>query len=172
MRLAGHLRLVALVVAAFLAGRYSLIMAPPLAPGAAVGKVVSLANLPKEVVNKNHNPALALLAAGGSGRSAAAAATAAVLTKRVMLRRGEVPHLTSFSATSLRPGQAVPAHAHATMHEVFFVTAGRGHFVVDGARRDVARGSCVHLAPGERHSIGVDGAAPLEMIYFGVATDE
>ena len=168
-----QLQYFALLVAAFCSGRYSLVIMPPHAAGAARGTVVSLADLPRVPVNKNHNPALQQARADAAEpEESVSAADAAVLYKRVMLPAFAIPHVTSFSATTLRPGQAVPTHAHATMHEAFFVTAGRGHFVVDGTRHDVSRGSMVHLAPGERHSIAVDGEMPLEMTYFGVATDE
>jgi quercetin dioxygenase-like cupin family protein len=65
-------------------------------------KKVSLTDVPEEGVS--HNPEI---------------------KKRVLLRRGDVPHLTNFSRSRLAPGQTVSAHAHASLHEVFYVERGR-----------------------------------------------
>jgi mannose-6-phosphate isomerase-like protein (cupin superfamily) len=48
------------------------------------------------------------------------------IKKRVLLRRGNVPHLTNSSRSRLAPGQTARAHAHADMHEVFYVEQGTG----------------------------------------------
>jgi quercetin dioxygenase-like cupin family protein len=63
----------------------------------------SLKNLPEESVS--HNPEI---------------------KKKVMLRFGDLPHLTNFSQARFAPGQTAPAHAHQDMCEVFFVEAGSG----------------------------------------------
>ena len=108
-------------------------------------KIVSLAELPEEGVS--HNPEI---------------------RKQVVLRRGDVPHVNAFARARLTPGQAVRAHAHADMHEVFFVLAGAGRIEVDGRTRALAPGTCVAVAPGESHRITNTGADELVLLYFGV----
>ena len=66
-------------------------------------KFISLSNLSEEGVS--HNPEI---------------------KKKVMLRNGEVPHLTSFSQAYFAPGQAAGTHAHEDRYEIFFVEAGEG----------------------------------------------
>ena len=46
------------------------------------------------------------------------------IRKQVMLRGGDLPHLTNFSRSRFAPGQAAIPHSHADMVEVFFVESG------------------------------------------------
>lgn len=108
-------------------------------------KKVSLAELPEEGVS--HNPEI---------------------KKRVLLRRGDVPHLTNFSRSRLAPGQTARAHAHADMHEVFYVESGAGVMKVDGEELRLEAGVCVAVSPGERHEIANTGGGDLVLCYFGV----
>lgn len=110
-------------------------------------KIVSLADVPAEGVS--HNPEI---------------------EKRVMLRRGDVPHLTNFSRTRLAPGQVASAHEHADMHEVFYVERGAGVMKVDDEELRLEAGVCVAVAPGERHEIANTGEDNLVLCYFGVET--
>ena len=90
------------------------------------------------------------------------------ITKQVMLRRGDVPHLTAFSRSTLLPGQTAHAHAHRDMFEVFFVESGVGLMTIEGREHRLERGVCMLLEPNERHEITNDGASELVLIYFGV----
>jgi quercetin dioxygenase-like cupin family protein len=108
-------------------------------------KKISLADVPAEPVS--HNPEI---------------------TKRVLLRRGDLPHLTNFSRSRLLPGQTASAHAHAGMHEVFFVESGAGIMRVDAREVTLEAGVCVAVGPGESHEIMNTGAADLVLIYFGI----
>jgi quercetin dioxygenase-like cupin family protein len=108
-------------------------------------KKVSLASLPAEPVS--HNPEI---------------------TKQVLLRRGDLPHLTNFSRSRLLPGQTAGAHAHAGMHEVFFVESGAGMMRVDDHEIALEAGVCVTVEPGESHEIRNTGAGVLVLIYFGI----
>jgi mannose-6-phosphate isomerase-like protein (cupin superfamily) len=108
-------------------------------------KKVSLANLPEEGVS--HNPEI---------------------RKRVMLRRGDVPHVTNFSRSRLAPGQTARSHAHTDMHEVFYVESGSGLMRVDGEEFELEAGVCVAVSPGERHEITNTSAGELVLCYFGV----
>ncbi|MDT7540183.1 MAG: hypothetical protein QOE33_87 [Acidobacteriota bacterium] len=106
---------------------------------------VSLANIPEEGVS--HNPEI---------------------KKQVLLRRGDVPHLTNFSRSRLASGQTASAHAHADMHEVFYVESGAGLMKINDEELRLERGVCVAVSPGERHEITNTGEADLVLCYFGV----
>jgi mannose-6-phosphate isomerase-like protein (cupin superfamily) len=108
-------------------------------------KIVSLADAPEEGVT--HNPEI---------------------RKRVLLRRGDLPHLTNFARARLLPGQTARSHAHRDMSEVFYVEAGEGSMVIDGARHALSDGVCVVVEAGESHEIENTGAAELVLLYFGV----
>ncbi len=40
------------------------------------------------------------------------------IKKKVMLKLGDLPHLTNFSQARFAPGQSAPAHAHQDMSEL------------------------------------------------------
>ena len=108
-------------------------------------KTVLLSRLPEEAVS--HNPAI---------------------KKKVMLRCGDLPHLTYFSQARFAPHQAAAAHTHRDMHEVFFVESGAGLIRVDGTEHPLTPGVCVAVRPGEVHEIVNEGAEELVLTYFGV----
>ncbi|HEY0003237.1 MAG TPA: cupin domain-containing protein [Pyrinomonadaceae bacterium] len=108
-------------------------------------KIISLADLPEEGVT--HNPEI---------------------KKRVLLRRGDVAHLTNFTRSELLPGQAASAHSHRDMFEVFFVQSGEGLMRVDDKEYGIEAGVCVTVEPGESHEILNTGAARLVLLYFGI----
>ena len=90
------------------------------------------------------------------------------ITKQVMLRRGDAPHLTTFARATLAPGQTAHEHAHRDMHEVFFVESGSGLMRIDDAEHALERGVCITVAPGERHEIINNSSSELVLLYFGL----
>ena len=108
-------------------------------------KLVTLSDLPIERVV--HNPAIA---------------------KQVMLRLGEIPHVTQFAQARLAAGQVAPGHAHADMWEIFFAQAGDGAIEIDGAVHALPAGTCVAVAPGETHELRNPGSDELIVLYFGI----
>jgi quercetin dioxygenase-like cupin family protein len=108
-------------------------------------KLVNLADLPTEAVS--HNPAI---------------------KKQVMLKMGDLPHLTNFSQARFAPGQVAAGHAHDDMHEVFFVTSGEGAIAINGHSYPLTPGVCIAVAPGEIHEVTNSGTEALVLTYFGV----
>lgn len=108
-------------------------------------KLVSLADTPLERVS--HNPAV---------------------TKRVLLRGSDLPHLVQFAQATFPPGESAPAHSHADMVEIFFVEAGQGQITVDGAPYPLEPGSCAVVEPGEAHELANTGVEPWVVTYFGL----
>ncbi|WP_138504209.1 cupin domain-containing protein [Nostoc sp. PA-18-2419] len=109
----------------------------------------SLNNLPEEAVS--HNPEI---------------------KKKVMLRYGDLPHLTNFSQARFAPGQTAPPHAHQDMCEVFFVEAGSGVIRIDGKEYPLLRGNCIAIELGEIHEIVNTGSTELVLTYFGLRVDK
>jgi quercetin dioxygenase-like cupin family protein len=108
-------------------------------------KLTSLNDIPQEAVS--HNPEI---------------------KKKVMLRLGDLPHLTNFSQARFAPGQTASAHAHEDMCEVFFVESGMGEIRIDGTTYPLHPGSCVAVEPGEVHEVVNNGATELVLTYFGL----
>ena len=110
-------------------------------------KITTLSQLPIESVS--HNPAI---------------------KQQVMLRMGDLPHLTNFSQASFQPGQVAEAHAHKDMHEVFFVESGEGAIAIDNASYPLTPGTCIAVAPHESHEVTNTGTEDLILTYFGLRT--
>ncbi|UIE38795.1 cupin domain-containing protein [Leptodesmis sichuanensis] len=110
-------------------------------------KLTSLSDLPAEFVS--HNPEI---------------------QKKVMLRPGDLPHLTNFSQARLAPGQIASAHHHVDMYEVFFVMSGVGVITLDRTPYALTPGVCVAVEPGETHEVKNTGDEELVLTYFGVLT--
>lgn len=108
-------------------------------------KRISLASLAEERVS--HNPEI---------------------TKKVMLRSGDLPHLTNFAQACFAPGQVATAHAHSDMCEVFFVEAGAGSIRVNDQIYPLQPGVCIAVEPGEVHEITNHGTHDLVVTYFGL----
>ncbi len=112
-------------------------------------KLISLNDLSEEAVS--HNPEI---------------------KKKVMLRFGDLPHLTNFSQARFAPGQIASAHAHQNMCEVFFVESGSGLISIDGNSHSLLPGSCVAVEVGEVHEIVNNGTDELVLTYFGLRVEK
>ncbi|MEH2255200.1 cupin domain-containing protein [Nostoc sp.] len=77
----------------------------------------------------------------------------AEIKKKVMLRFGDLPHLTNFSQARFAPGQTAPAHAHQDICEVFFVEAGSGVIHIDGTKYPLLPLNCMAIEPRELHEV-------------------
>jgi mannose-6-phosphate isomerase-like protein (cupin superfamily) len=90
------------------------------------------------------------------------------IKKKVMLKMGDLPHLTNFSQARFAPGQIAVAHAHRDMSEVFFVEAGVGTMTIDGQEYTLQPGTCIAVEPGEVHEVRNSGKDELVLTYFGL----
>jgi mannose-6-phosphate isomerase-like protein (cupin superfamily) len=111
-------------------------------------KHLSLQNIPPEGVSHNPN-----------------------IVKQVMLRQGDLHHLTNFSQARFAPGQVAAGHSHADMNEVFFVESGSGTIHIDGTPHPLEPGTCVAVEVGEVHEITNTGDTELILTYFGLRTE-
>jgi mannose-6-phosphate isomerase-like protein (cupin superfamily) len=90
------------------------------------------------------------------------------IQKKVMLRVGDLPHLTNFSQARFALGQVAAAHQHSNMYEVFFVEAGQGTIAIDGTPYALNPGVCIAVEPGETHEVSNTGSEELVLTYFGL----
>lgn len=93
------------------------------------------------------------------------------IMKRVFLRNGDIPSVTTFGQAILQPGQAVAAHHHETMYEVYYVLEGVARFVINGNAIEARPGDCVVVEPNEEHAQSNPFEVPVQWVYFGIATD-
>lgn len=93
------------------------------------------------------------------------------IRKQVMLRAGDLPHLTNFSQARFAPGQVAAAHHHRDMSEVFFVESGEGTIHIDGTPYPLQPGTCIAVEVGEVHEVVNSGDRDLVLTYFGLKAD-
>lgn len=108
-------------------------------------KITTLNNIPQEGVSHNAN-----------------------IRKQVMLRMGDLPHLTNFSQAKFPPGEIANAHSHPDMCEIFFIESGTGMITVDNREYPLAPGTCIAIDVGEVHELRNTGATELVVTYFGL----
>lgn len=91
------------------------------------------------------------------------------IKKRVMLRNGDIRHLTHFAQAVFNAGQKTIMHSHEDMFETFLVEAGAGYIKVGNEIQPLTEGTYVTVEPGEEHELGNSGQEPLILTYFGIA---
>ncbi|HBR00948.1 MULTISPECIES: cupin domain-containing protein [unclassified Roseofilum] len=108
-------------------------------------KITTLNDIPQEGVSHNAN-----------------------IRKQVMLRIGDLPHLTNFSQAKFPPGEVANSHAHQDMCEVFFIESGTGIITVDNQEYALSPGTCIAINVGEIHELRNTGSTELVVTYFGL----
>ncbi|KAF9139771.1 hypothetical protein BGX30_007483 [Mortierella sp. GBA39] len=88
--------------------------------------------------------------------------------KKVLLKNGEVPHVTQLAVATLKPGEQATKHYHKDMTETFHFQAGTGEMEVDDKTFEIKAGVTVTVYPGEKHEIRNTGSENLVIIYFGI----
>ena len=118
-----------------------------------------------------------LLRAGGArgrGASPPAPDPKAVLSRRVL---GPAVFSTTWSYVDhvvVPPGASMPAIAHDTIGEAYYVLAGEGTVAVKGAQAETASvrpGDAIPIGIGESSQFTNTGSGPLELFVMGVARD-
>jgi quercetin dioxygenase-like cupin family protein len=93
--------------------------------------------------------------------------------KQQLMEPFVVPRVTGFSVATFQPNQQVFRHAHANMHEFFYVLKGQGAIIqVNDEDHVVQEGTFVHVAPGEQHAVFTNSVDDLQLLVVGVVTDD
>ena len=88
-------------------------------------------------------------------------------TKKLLLEEGELGAPgTLVQLVRIPPHTTVADHYHAHCTEVFHVTGGRGAFVIDGRRVELAPGDTLLCQPGEVHSTINEADEPFCYVVF------
>ncbi|RUS21747.1 cupin domain-containing protein [Endogone sp. FLAS-F59071] len=90
------------------------------------------------------------------------------IEKRVILKNGDVPHITQLACATIKPGQISSKHSHVDMTETFCFQSGVAEMEVDGNIFEVCSGTNVTVYPGEAHEIRNNGTEDVVVLYFGV----
>ena len=90
------------------------------------------------------------------------------IKKRVILGRGELPHLNNLSQVRFKTGQVASSHSHKDMYEVFLIEEGEGTVIFNTEEQRLKKGICVVVEPGELHEVKNTGKSDLVITYFGI----
>lgn len=90
------------------------------------------------------------------------------ITKRVMIRNGQIPNLTNFSQGVFPKGEGAEAHSHSDMYEVFFTEKGSGIIKINGKPYKITPGTCLTVEPGDTHEVINSSDEDLVLTYFGI----
>ena len=90
------------------------------------------------------------------------------ISKRVMIKNGQIPNLTNFSQGVFPPGELAPKHSHQDMYEVFLVERGSGTIKINDQPHRVEAGTCLTAEPGDAHEVINSGNEELVVTYFGI----
>lgn len=90
------------------------------------------------------------------------------IPKKVLLERGEIPHLLNLSVARFPKNENAPSHKHDDMYEVFMIQSGEGEIVVDYQTFKLEAGVCVIVAPGEFHELKNTGDKELVATCIGI----
>ena len=96
------------------------------------------------------------------------------ILKRVMVGSGVIDHITQIATSeSIGPCDTLdPNHTHPTMWEIYVLLRGHATFTVGGKIYNANEGDTVVVPPKTTHSYRVADSEVLELLYFGVATDD
>lgn len=62
------------------------------------------------------------------------------------------------------PGQIGPAHTHAQEAEIYFVLAGKGAVLMDGAEFEIEKDTLLYVPPGAQHETRNTGDGEFEFL--------
>jgi quercetin dioxygenase-like cupin family protein len=92
----------------------------------------------------------------------------AKIRKRVIMRRGDVPHLTQISLATFPPGEIAAAHSHPDMWEIFLCDAGEGVMTVNGKDIPLKPGTWVVVEPNDVHQVKNNNDSMMVLSVVGV----
>jgi quercetin dioxygenase-like cupin family protein len=87
--------------------------------------------------------------------------------KQAWFRKGDLPPFTQIARVVVPSGEALTAHAHADMHELFIILEGTARMVVDGTPHNLSEGEAIALAPDESHELSNPSDDQLVFIVAG-----
>lgn len=90
------------------------------------------------------------------------------ISKKVLIDKEEIPHITQFAKVTLTPGQIADVHQHLNMYEIFNTESGKGKILVEDSEYQLTAGVCVVVEPSEKHEVQNTGKEDLTLTIIGI----
>ncbi len=90
------------------------------------------------------------------------------IAKKVIIRKGEIPHLTQFAQGEFKVGSVAPKHKHDDMYEIFLVEKGVITFIVNNQKYILTSGETIIIEPGDYHEVQNNSSENVVMTYFSI----
>ncbi|KAL0476919.1 hypothetical protein AKO1_005915 [Acrasis kona] len=90
------------------------------------------------------------------------------MTKKVIHRKDDVPHLMQLAQSTWKPGQVATMHSHSDMTEVFIVKSGTAEVELNGCVTTVTKDMVITIPPTVKHEIRNVSQEDVVMVYFGI----
>lgn len=73
--------------------------------------------------------------------------------KRVLVAKGDMPHVTQIAIATLKPGQVASTNSHKDMVELFLFLDGQGELQLSDTNHSVGQGTFATIYPPTPHTI-------------------
>ena len=80
--------------------------------------------------------------------------------------------LTQFAYSRFSKGDVCEEHMHPTMDEYFHVLKGGGMYQIGKEQVNIEKGDFIKVPSKTRHSLYINHDDGLELVYFGIKTNE
>lgn len=90
------------------------------------------------------------------------------ITKKVLIKNKQIPHLTNFTQAIFPPSELASIHSHVDMYEIFFIEKGEGVMKVNDKTYHLKAGVCVTIEPGDTHEFINNSKQDLIITYLGI----
>ncbi len=90
------------------------------------------------------------------------------ITKKVLIPKGAVPHLTNLTQATFPAGELANEHSHQDMYEIFFIEKGSGTITINSTPYSVSEGNCMTVEPGDAHEVANTSDEDLVITYMGI----
>lgn len=90
------------------------------------------------------------------------------IMKKVLIKNGQVPHLTHLNRAIFPPEELASQHSHTDLYEIFLVEKGVGTVKINGKMYPLKRGICITVEPNDTHEFINSSNKDLILLYFGI----
>lgn len=90
------------------------------------------------------------------------------IKKKVIAKKGDIPHIPQIAQAILKPGNRVKQHSHSDLYEVFYIESGEVQVKVNNQENTLKAGDIITIEPNDIHEFENKSEVDVKMFYFGI----